>query len=168
MPLFLFILIFITYIHSFAHNTFIRRHSLKPLSISSSPMCSVGKTSLWCRAENRIRACLTASRRAADWATPHHNWATLRFAFFASSFFHFAFSFIFVSLLIIYFALIFFIFEVFRLHANKASVSLLFAFMKNERRTPRHDRPNEPTNEGPLSFVLSESPFNKQQGPPPL
>ncbi len=63
---------FITYINSFDHNTFIRRHSLKPLSISSSLMCSVGKTSLWCRAENRTRACLTASRRAANWATPHH------------------------------------------------------------------------------------------------
>ncbi len=35
---------FITYIHSFNHNTFIRRHSLKPLSISSSLVCSVGKT----------------------------------------------------------------------------------------------------------------------------
>ncbi len=43
---------FITYIHSFNHNTFIRRHSLKPLSISSSLVCSVGKTSLWCRAGN--------------------------------------------------------------------------------------------------------------------
>ncbi len=51
---------FITYIHSFNHNTFIRRHSLKPLSISSSLVCSVGITSLWGRAENRTRACLTA------------------------------------------------------------------------------------------------------------
>ncbi len=41
MPLFLFIFIFITYIHSINHNTFIRRHSLKPLSISSSLVCSV-------------------------------------------------------------------------------------------------------------------------------
>jgi hypothetical protein len=63
---------FITYIHSFNHNTFIRRHSLKPLSISSSPVCSVGETSLWGRAENRTRDCLTASRRAANWATPPH------------------------------------------------------------------------------------------------
>ncbi len=63
---------FITFIHSLNHNTFIRRHSLKLLSISSSLVCSVGKTSLWCRAENRTRACLTASRRAANWATPHH------------------------------------------------------------------------------------------------
>ncbi len=82
---FLFIFIFfIKYIHSFNHNTFIRRHSLKPLSVSSSLVCSVGKTSLWCRAENRTRACLTASRRAANWTTPHHklnhaaplNWTT--------------------------------------------------------------------------------------------
>ncbi len=59
-------------IHTFNHNTFIRRHSLKPISISSSLVCSVGKTSLWCQAENQTRACLTASRRAAIWATPHH------------------------------------------------------------------------------------------------
>ncbi len=32
----------------------------------------MGKTSLWCRAENRTRACLTASRGAINWATPHH------------------------------------------------------------------------------------------------
>ncbi len=42
--------IFITYIHSFNHNTFIRLHSLKPLSTSSSLVCSVGKTNLWRRA----------------------------------------------------------------------------------------------------------------------
>ena len=34
----LFSCFFIIYIHSFNHNTFIRRHSLKPLSISSSPL----------------------------------------------------------------------------------------------------------------------------------
>ncbi len=75
MPLFFvyfWFFFFITYIHSFNHNTFIRRHSLKPLSISSSLVCSVGKASLWCRAENWTRACLTANRRAANWATPHH------------------------------------------------------------------------------------------------
>ncbi len=49
---------FITCIHSFNHNTFIRRHSLKLLSISSSLACSVGKTSLWGRAENRTRPAL--------------------------------------------------------------------------------------------------------------
>ncbi len=53
-----------TFIQSHSYNTFIHRHSLRPLSISSSLLCSVGKTSLWCRAENRTRACLTASRRA--------------------------------------------------------------------------------------------------------
>jgi hypothetical protein len=65
MPLFLFIFhIFIhTYIHSITiHSSASIRWSL--LSISSSLVCSVGKTSLWCRAENRTRACLTASRRA--------------------------------------------------------------------------------------------------------
>ncbi len=49
----------LTYIHTFiqshSHNTFIRRHSLGPLSISSSLESSVGRTSLWCRAENRTR-----------------------------------------------------------------------------------------------------------------
>jgi hypothetical protein len=47
-------------------------HSPRPLSISSSLVSSVGQTSLWCRAENRTRACLPASRRATNCATPHH------------------------------------------------------------------------------------------------
>ncbi len=64
---------FITYIHSFNHNTFIRRHSLSLSPFLHRFVSSVGKTSLWCRAENRTRACLTASRRVANWATPHHN-----------------------------------------------------------------------------------------------
>ncbi len=76
MTPFLFIFhIFITYIHSFNHihyNTFIRRHSPGLLSISSSLVSSVGKTSMWSWAENRTRACLTASRRATNWAKPHH------------------------------------------------------------------------------------------------
>ncbi len=54
------------------YNTFIRRHLPRSLSISSSLVCSVGKTSLWCRAKNRTQACLTSSRRATNWATPHH------------------------------------------------------------------------------------------------
>jgi hypothetical protein len=66
--LFIFHIFFITYIHTFIQshscNTFILRHSLGPLSISSSLESSVGRPSLWCRAENRTRACLTASRRA--------------------------------------------------------------------------------------------------------
>jgi hypothetical protein len=72
----LFIIFFycITYIQSSNHMHTI--HSPRPLSISSSLDSSVGQTSLWCRAENRIRACLPASRRATNWATPHHNWAT--------------------------------------------------------------------------------------------
>jgi len=59
MPLFLFLFhIFFynihtlhTFIQSHSYNTFIRRHSLGSLSISSSLESSVGKTSLWCRAE---------------------------------------------------------------------------------------------------------------------
>ncbi len=47
---------FITYIHTFiqshSYNTFIRRHSLRPLSISSSLVCSVGEPP--CGAEPRI------------------------------------------------------------------------------------------------------------------
>ncbi len=75
MPLFLFIfhILYIhTFIHSHSYNTFIHRHSLGPLPISSSLVSSVGKTTLWCRAENRTRACLSASRRATNWATAHH------------------------------------------------------------------------------------------------
>ncbi len=57
MPLFLFIFhIFITYIHTFiqshSYNTFIRRHSLRPLSISSSLVSSVGEPP--CGAKPRI------------------------------------------------------------------------------------------------------------------
>jgi hypothetical protein len=64
MPLFLLILIlYISYIHSI---TFIRRHSLRFLSISSSLVSAVGKTSLGCRAENQTRACLTVSRRTTN------------------------------------------------------------------------------------------------------
>jgi hypothetical protein len=40
---------FITYIHSsHSYNTFVHRHSLRLLSISSLLVCSVGNTSLWC------------------------------------------------------------------------------------------------------------------------
>jgi hypothetical protein len=45
--LFVYFSYFITYIHSFiqshSYNKFIHRHSLRPLSISSSLVCSVGK-----------------------------------------------------------------------------------------------------------------------------
>ncbi len=61
-----------TFISSHSYNTLVRRHSPRSLSISSSLWSSVRKTSLWCRAENRTRACLTASRRSTNWATPHH------------------------------------------------------------------------------------------------
>jgi hypothetical protein len=40
---------------------------------------------------------------------------------------------------------------------------------KNKNLLYRHDKPNEPTKKGPLSFVLSEShspQFRSQQGPP--
>ncbi len=78
MPLFLFIFHIFYNIHtlsSHSYNTFICCHSLGPLSISSSLESSVGRPSLWCRAENRTRACLTASQHATNWATTHHNWA---------------------------------------------------------------------------------------------
>ncbi len=55
MPLFLFIFIFYnihTFIQSHSYKTFIRRHSLRPLSISSSLVCSVGEPP--CGAEPRI------------------------------------------------------------------------------------------------------------------
>jgi hypothetical protein len=47
-----------TYIYSI---TFIRHHLPGLLSISSSFVSSVGKTFLWCRAENQTQTCLTAS-----------------------------------------------------------------------------------------------------------
>jgi hypothetical protein len=59
--LFVYFSYFITYIQSSNHIHTI--HSPNPLPISSSLVSSVGKTSLWCRAENRTRACLSASRR---------------------------------------------------------------------------------------------------------
>ncbi len=62
--LFIFHILWHTYIQSFTHNTFIRRHSPWPLSMYSSLVNSVGKTFLWCRAENRTRACRTASHAA--------------------------------------------------------------------------------------------------------
>ena len=45
--------------HTYTYSiTFIRHHSPGLLSISSSLVSSVRKTSLWCRAENRTRTCL--------------------------------------------------------------------------------------------------------------
>ncbi len=53
MPLFTFIFHIFYNIHTYIHTiTFIRRHSLRPLSISSSLVCSVGKPP--CGAEPRI------------------------------------------------------------------------------------------------------------------
>jgi hypothetical protein len=57
-----------TFILLYSYSTFTRLHSLRYgtvryLSIFSSLVSSVGKTSLGCRAENRTRACHTASRR---------------------------------------------------------------------------------------------------------
>ncbi len=75
MPLFLFIFCILryTYIHLI---TFIQYIYPSPfaevyLHIFIAGQLS-GKTSLWCRAENRTRACLTARRRSTNWATPHH------------------------------------------------------------------------------------------------
>ncbi len=53
-------------------HTFIQSQSYNTVAISSSLVSSVGKTSLRRRAENRTQACLTAVRRATNWATPHH------------------------------------------------------------------------------------------------
>ncbi len=59
-----------TSIPSHSYNTFIRRHSPGPLSISSSLLSLVGKTSLWCRAENRTQACLTVNIVAWNGSKP--------------------------------------------------------------------------------------------------
>ncbi len=56
-----------TYIHSI--NRFISHHSPSLLPISSSLESSLVKAFLWWRAENRTRACLTASRLATNWVT---------------------------------------------------------------------------------------------------
>ncbi len=37
---------------------------------------STGKTSMGCQAKNWTWACLKASRRTTNWATPYPNWAT--------------------------------------------------------------------------------------------
>ncbi len=74
MPLFLFIFCILryTYIHLI---TFIQYNYPSPFAEVSLHIFIAGqlsgKTSLWCRAENRTRACLTASRRSINWATPH-------------------------------------------------------------------------------------------------
>ncbi len=63
----------LTYIHTI---TFIQDIYPSPFAEASLHFfiaCLLsGGTSLWCRAENQTRACLTASRRATNWATPHH------------------------------------------------------------------------------------------------
>jgi hypothetical protein len=63
-------------VHTFIPSHSYSSHSPKFLSIFSSLVSSVGKTSLGCRAENQTRACLTASRRTTNWANPHPFWAT--------------------------------------------------------------------------------------------
>ncbi len=69
-----------TFVQSHLYNTFIRRHSLGPLSISSSLESSVGRPSPWFRAENQTWACLTASRRDTNWAAPHPKWLNSLFS----------------------------------------------------------------------------------------
>ena len=64
-----------TYIHSFSHIHTIHlsiaiRWGLSPFPHRLSAQWE--NTSLWCRAEIRTRACLTASRRSTNWAMPHH------------------------------------------------------------------------------------------------
>jgi hypothetical protein len=73
--LFVYFSYFITYIHLFNHIHSIHLSFAIRWGLSPFPHCLYaqwGNTSLWCRAENRTRACLTASRRATNWATPHH------------------------------------------------------------------------------------------------
>ncbi len=69
----------VTYIHSFYQIHTIRLSIAICWGLSPFPhrlSAHWGNTSLWCRAVNRTRACVTASRRTTNWATPHHNWAT--------------------------------------------------------------------------------------------
>ncbi len=81
MPLFLIFIIFNNHSHStIIHSSFtIRRGPPSCILIASS--LSKRRTSMGCRAENRTLACLTASRRTTNWATPHpqikfliHSW----------------------------------------------------------------------------------------------
>ncbi len=77
MPLFLvYFSYFITYTHTFFSITFTQYIYPSPFAGASLHLliaCKLSrKTSLWCRAENRTRACLTASRRATNRATLHH------------------------------------------------------------------------------------------------
>ncbi len=66
-----------TYIHRITFLQYIYPSPFAEASLHFFIACLLsGGTSLWCRAENRTRACLTARRRATNWATPHHNWAT--------------------------------------------------------------------------------------------
>jgi hypothetical protein len=72
MPLFLFILIFYN-IHTFIQSQYSHPSPFAEASLHFLIAWKFsGETSLWCRAEIRTWACLTASRRAANWATPHH------------------------------------------------------------------------------------------------
>ncbi len=74
MPLFLFILDFFYNIHKFIQPQYIHPSPFAEASLHILIACVLsGETSLWGRAENRTRACLTASRRAANWAMPPHS-----------------------------------------------------------------------------------------------
>ncbi len=85
MPLFLFILIFYN-IHTFIQSQYIHPLPFVEASLHILIACVLsGGTSLWGRAENRTRACLTASRRAANWATPPHFSYNLPAAFYIQS-----------------------------------------------------------------------------------
>jgi hypothetical protein len=72
--LFVYFLYFMIYIHSFNHIHTI--HLSVAIRRGISPYLhrwlAQWETSLWCRAEDRTRACLTASRCSANLATPHH------------------------------------------------------------------------------------------------
>jgi hypothetical protein len=72
--------LFLTFIVGDIHSyytiilSFILYHSLRPVFLYymySSLLSSARGTSMGCRAEIRTRACLTASRRTTNWATPY-------------------------------------------------------------------------------------------------
>ncbi len=66
-------LLFLTIIHtvqSYIHSSFTIRRGLSSCILIASSL-SKRRTSIGCRAENWTRACLTASRRTTNWATPN-------------------------------------------------------------------------------------------------
>ncbi len=68
----LFLHLFFFLYNRYMHASFIHKHSLRPISMSSQLSAQwAGGTSMGYRAEIRSRACLTASLRTTNWATLH-------------------------------------------------------------------------------------------------